>query len=631
MRWQAYLILVIILILPAHVMAEEAGDVMEDIFAIFAEEDLVMTASKYLQPISQSPSTITVITAEEIRESGVTTIPDILRRVPGMEVMQASVAEFNVGIRGENKLLSNKILVMIDGRTVQEDCYDHTFWTAFPIVLEEIEQIELIRGPGSSIWGANAFNGVVNIITKKPEDTPVISVSAVAGEESMSMGSLVHSSRAGKMEYKLSIGYHRADIFDGRDEAALLVNVPEPGLEVFRGNAIIQYRLPQNRRLSLSGGFSDIPRYDGPFFGDGWGDSELGNDYIQFDYQGMQTVLRAYRNRNDIEMKYIEAVVDRPPLINDIHVSSDLYNLEWLYYFNMGRSHKVISGINYRYNDSGGSLLHPDEVRPLNMIGFFFQDEWKPLKTVEVIYGARYDYHTFIHWNLSPRLVFLYHPTLNHTFRLSSGLAYRAPTPMELFSINGGNTELDHEKIITYEAGYSMFAFRRLKGEINLFYNQLSDLISEYIDYKNRYNTETYGGEIHADMLLTSRLKTFMNYSWQQFYDTTRDDLTADRSSVPKHKINGGLNIGMARGLSTDLSFHYVSDVSYSDRVTSRRQLPNDVSSYTIVNLRISYRLWKENLEMAISASNLFDDVHREHPLGDEIGRRFFVSLNFRS
>lgn len=631
MRWQAYLILVIILIVPAHLMAEDGGDVMEDIFAIFAEEELVMTASRYLQPISQSPSTITVITAEEIRESGVTTIPDILRRVPGMEVMQVSVAEFNVGIRGENKLLSNKILVMIDGRTVQEDFQDHTFWTAFPIVLEEIEQIELIRGPGSSIWGANAFNGVVNIITKKPEDTPVISLSAAAGEESMSMGSLIHSSRAGNMEYKLSIGYHRADTFDGRDEAALGVNVPEPGLEVFRGNAIIQYRLPRNRRLSLSGGFSDLPRYDGPFFGDGWGDSELDHDYIQFDYQGMQTVLRGYWNRNDIEMKYIEAAVNKPPLIRDIHVSSDLYNLEWFYYFNMGRSHKVISGINYRYNDSGGSLLHPDEVRPLNMIGVFFQDEWKPLKTVEVVYGARYDYHTFTHWNLSPRGVVLYHPTLNQTFRLSYGMAYRAPTPMELFSINGGNTELDHEKITTYEAGYSMFAFRRLKGEINLFYNQLSELISEYIDYKNRYNTETYGGEIHADVLLTSRLKTFMNYSYQQFYDITRDDLTADRSSVPKHKINGGLNIGMARGLSTDLSFHYVSDVSYSDRVTSRRQLPNDISSYTIVNLRLSYRLWKDNLEMAISASNLFDDVHREHPLGDEIGRKFFVSLNIKS
>jgi len=630
MRWKFCIFLFIYLILPVQVMAEEGEDAMEDIFAIFAEEDMVMTASRYLQPVSQSPSTITVITAEEIRESGVTTIPEILRRVPGMEVMQTSVAEFNMGIRGENKLHSNKLLVMIDGRTVQEDFQNHTFWTALPIVLDDIEQIEVIRGPGSSIWGANAFNGVVNIITKKPEDEQGISVSAAAGEESMSMGSLVHAFRAGGMEYKYSIGYHRADTFDGRDEAALWVNVPEPGIEVFRGNATLQYRLPHNRRMSLSAGFSDLPRYDGPFFGDGWADSELDHDYVQFDYQGLQTVLRGYWNRNDIEMKYIEAAVDRPPLIRDIHLRSDLYNLEWLYYFDIGRSHKAISGINYRYNDSEGSLLHPDEVRPLNMIGFFFQDEWKPLKTVEIIYGARYDYHTFTHWNLSPRLVFLYHPALNHTFRLSSGLAYRAPTPLELFSINGGNTELDHEKIITHEAGYSIFAFRRLKGEINLFYNQLSDLISEYIDYKNRYNTETYGAEIHADLLLTSGLKTFMNYSRQQFYDITKDDPTADRSSVPKHKINGGLNIGVARGLWTDLSFHYVSNVSYASSVTNKRQLPNDIGSYTIVNLRISYRLWKEKLEMAISASNVFDDVHREHPLGDEIGRRFFVSLNFK-
>jgi len=631
MRWMSCLLLLTSLVIPVQVMAEEGVDMMEDIYAIFAEEEMVMTASRYLQPVSQSPSTITVITADEIRESGVTNIPDILRRVPGLEIMQTSVAEFNVGIRGENKLHSNKILVMIDGRTVHEDYQNHTFWTAFPIELEEIKQIEIIRGPGSSIWGANAFNGVVNIITKKPEDTSGISVSAITGEESMSMGSLVHYSGTGRMDYKVSIGYHRADTFNGRDEAALWVNVPEPGLEVFRGNASIQYSLPQNRMMSLSGGFSDLPRYDGPFFGDGWADSELGHDYIQFDYQGIQTILRGYWNRNDIEMKYIEAVVDRPPLIRNIHLRSDLYNLEWLYYFNMGRSHKIISGVNYSYNDSGGTLLHPDEVRPLSMIGFFFQDEWKPLNSVEVIYGARYDYHTFVDWNLSPRLVFLYHPVLNQTLRLSYGLAYRAPTPMELFSINGGNTELDHEKILTYEAGYSVFAFGRLKGEINLFYNQLSDLISEHYDYKNRYDTETYGYEVHADLLLTSRMKTFLNYSRQQFYDITRDDTTADRSSVPEHKINGGLNIGIARDLWTDLSFHYVSDVSYASSVTNRRQLPKDVGSYTIVNLRISYRLWKDRLEMAISASNLFDDVHREHPLGDEIGRRFFVSLNFRN
>ncbi len=630
--WKSYYIIILIsLILPANVIAEEAGDAMEYIFAIFAEEEMVISASKYLQPVSQSPSTITVITSEDIRESRAASIPEILRRVPGIEVMQTSVAEFNTGIRGENKLNSNKLLVMIDGRSVHEDFQNHTFWTAFPIVLEEIEQIEVIRGPGSSIWGANAFNGVVNIITRKPEDTPGVSVSATAGEESMSMGSIVHSSRAGGMEYKLSIGYHRSDTFDGRDEAALLVNIPEPGLEVFRGNAVLQYRLPNNRRLSLSGGFSDTPRYDGPFFGDGWADSKLDNDYVQFDYQGMQTVWRGYWNRNEIEMKYTEAAVDKPPLIRDIRVSSDLYNLEWSYYSNIGRSHKTVSGINYRYNDSKGSLLNPDEVRPLYMVGFYFQDEWKPVKTVEVIFGARYDYHTFTNWNLSPRLVFLYHPALDHTFRLSSGLAYRAPTPMELFSINGGNTELDHEKIVTYEAGYSVFAFRRLKTEVNLFYNQLSDLISEYIDYKNRYDTETYGGEIHADMLISARMKTFINYSYQQFNDMTTDVRTADRSSVPRHKVNGGLNIGIVRGLSTDLSFHYVSDVSYSSTITSRRQLYKDTVSYTIVNLSISYRLWKERLEMALSASNLFDDVHREHPLGDEIGRRFFVSLNITS
>ncbi len=130
-----YLLIIICLICANRTLAEEPGEELEDIFAIFAEEKMVITPSKHPQPISYSPSTITVITADEIQRSGATSIPDILRSVPGMEVMQTSSAEFNVSIRGNNQLHTNKLLVLIDGRSIQEEVQNFTLWTIFPIVL----------------------------------------------------------------------------------------------------------------------------------------------------------------------------------------------------------------------------------------------------------------------------------------------------------------------------------------------------------------------------------------------------------------------------------------------------------------------------------------------------------------
>ena len=155
-----------VLLMPVISFAEDTGKEMENIFSLFAEEEMVYTSSKYLQPISQSPSTITVITAEEIRQSGAITIPEILRIVPGMEVMQTGSGGYNVSIRGNNDLSANKLLVLIDGRSFQEEFNKSVIWVDIPIALEEIDQIEVIRGPGSAIWGANAFDGVVKLSPK---------------------------------------------------------------------------------------------------------------------------------------------------------------------------------------------------------------------------------------------------------------------------------------------------------------------------------------------------------------------------------------------------------------------------------------------------------------------------------
>ena len=170
---------VYMLFAPDHAQAEDvrpssrlpstlSESLLEDVQ--FLKEETVVTAMRYEQPISESPSNIYVITAEDIQRSGATDLPTILRRVPGMEVMQTTGAEFNVSVRGDNQLFSNKLLVLVDGRSIFLDVQGLVKWKLLPVPLLEIQRVEVLLGPASAVYGFNAFDGVVNIITKAPEE-----------------------------------------------------------------------------------------------------------------------------------------------------------------------------------------------------------------------------------------------------------------------------------------------------------------------------------------------------------------------------------------------------------------------------------------------------------------------------
>lgn len=162
---------------PTHAASKESSKVafgttdLQQEFELLKEEQ-VITAAQYNQPISKAPSNIYVITAEDIRNSGALFIPTLLRRVPGMEIIQMTGEDFNISVRGNNQLRANKLLMMVDGRSNFFDAQGGVGWTQLPITLPEIERIEVLKGPASAVYGFNAFDGVVNIITKKPQDLP---------------------------------------------------------------------------------------------------------------------------------------------------------------------------------------------------------------------------------------------------------------------------------------------------------------------------------------------------------------------------------------------------------------------------------------------------------------------------
>ena len=225
-------------------------------------EETVVAASRRAQATIEAPNAITVITGDEIRAAGLLTLPEILRRVPGAEVMVMGVTSANDSFRGFNQRVANKVLVLVDGRPEYQDFIGVSLWSALPVGLEEIERVEVIRGPGSALYGANAMLGVVNIITRAPGTGPALEASGFAGNGNLAGASLV-ASGGGRVRYRASAGYQQAnkytrDFGDDRPDVASRIDDPNLAYRSVRANLTGFLAINQDFSVALSGGINRL-------------------------------------------------------------------------------------------------------------------------------------------------------------------------------------------------------------------------------------------------------------------------------------------------------------------------------------------------------------------------------------
>ncbi|HKE19171.1 MAG TPA: TonB-dependent receptor plug domain-containing protein, partial [Kofleriaceae bacterium] len=221
---------------------------------------IVITSARYGQSPVDAPNAVTIITGDELRASGVTAIPDLLRRVPGIDVMAMSPADYNIGIRGFNDRLANKVLVLVDGRSVYMDFIGATLWSFLPISAADIERIEIVRGPGAALYGANAFSGVINIITRSPGQTgdePQVEV--WGGFPEQGGASLRVADRVGATAYRASGSIERKsrwyrEVDPARREYELMAPHPDDSVRVGRFDVRLDHRLARRTSVSVSGG-----------------------------------------------------------------------------------------------------------------------------------------------------------------------------------------------------------------------------------------------------------------------------------------------------------------------------------------------------------------------------------------
>ncbi len=616
------------------------------------EEETVSIATRYEQPISQAPSNVYVITDEDIRHSGATDIPTILRRVPGLDVMQVTGADFNVSARGDNQLFANKILVMVDGRSIYIDGQGLVFWKSLPVTLPEIKRIEVLKGPASVVYGFNAFDGVINIITKSAQDMKGTTLQFGGGELGTISSAAVQAGSAGKLDYRLSIGHDQNQQWRNNDALAFRSN---------KFNVQTQYNFSGDATLRVAGGFIDTNRFDGPVSNVQIPQSQFNQGYTDVHYQYRNVSIRGWWQGNDIPVDsathpLLSRFVRQTNATGGSNVSftTQTYNLEAQHSLDLSPSNRLSYGLNYRYNRVDGAAV--SELGREDRLGIHLQDEWKIRPSLTLVAGVRYDLHTRINGTWSPRVALVYNLTPEHTFRISGSVAYRPPTlfesnldlrilptvpplfaPIPLF----GSQTLNPEQIISYEAGYQGWWMKhRLRTRLDLFFNHLSDLINFQTigtarTLVNGGEADIYGSEAGIEFLATRWLSGFANVSYQKIGQTFTG---VSRRGGPDWKANVGVRGEWDSGLNGEVAVHYVAGSTYPlielfTLLTPALPAPvsQTVESYTLLNLRGGYRFWHDKAEVAVAVYNALNDKHKEHPLGDTLGSRVmgWVTLRF--
>jgi iron complex outermembrane receptor protein len=641
---------------PKNESGTPLGQGIPDELQLLKEEETVSIASRYEQPISQAPSNVYVITDEDIRHSGAVDLPTVLRRIPGLEVMQVTGADFNVSVRGNNQLVANKLLVMVDGRSIYVDVQGSVYWKAIPVTLPEIKRIEVQKGPASVLYGFNAFDGIINIITKSPEEMKGATVQFGGGAYGTISSSAIYANRYKKLGFRLSYGHDQNQQWRNGSALAYRDN---------KFNVQTEYDLGTDSRLFFSGGLVDVNQFDGLIVSTAVNTGMPTLGYAHAGYERPNFFIRAFWNGYDIN-----GPVTTTPLLAPFFRSTDrnflmlwgnTYNIEAQQAIELGATTRLAAGINYRHNTLSSNFhggFHTED-----RMGFYVQGEWKPSRMVQIVGGVRYDLDTFINPTISPRGSLLFTPVPDHTFRATVAVGYRPPTLAETFGESlifitlpppnpspppisaRGSGNLSPEKIVSYELEYQgWYLQHRLRARAALFYNHISDLIvASALDPGQEGGVaDIYGGEAGLEFLATKWLSGFGNFSYQEIGQTLTG--TSQRAG-PRFKYNAGLRAQWENGLSGEIGYHWVGAATYPlssafSMFSAFGVVPPDpyVGNYHLLNLRGAYRFWQQQAaagylreaEVAVSAFNSLNDKHKEHPLGDLIGSRVMGWLTVR-
>lgn len=605
----------------------------------------VYSVSRKLQRVQDSAAAVFVITGEDIRRSGATSIPEALRMAPGLDVARIDGNKWAVTSRGFNSQFANKLLVLIDGRSVYTPLFSGVFWDVQDTLLEDVDRIEVIRGPGAALWGANAVNGVINILTKTAKQSQGGLLTAGAGNvENGFGGGRVGGKRGDTLFYKAHAKYFNRDGgFDARGDKG------SDQWNLLHGGFRLEWEPSERGQFNLQG---DI--YGGKV-GQRLTAADLSSPSLtrtfdeRSDVSGGNVLGRWTRKRTDGSEFRLQAYYDRTGrLIEEARLSQDIFDVDFQHRFRVGERQEILWGLGGRmWQDraEGGTMFVLDPVHGReHMFSGFVQDEIDLLpRLLRLTLGTKIEYNRHSDFEFQPNARLIWTPDPRHSLWGAVSRAVRTssradrdisldiavlpagapgnPFPAPLLVTLKGNPEFDSEKLIAYETGYRVRPTDRISLDGTLFFNDYDKLrtgipgtpflnplpFPHFVlpqTLANEADGETFGGELAVDWRPTDTLRLQATYTYLriQLHNKTGNDPAAERDEKrsPQQQASFRSSVDLRKDLELDLAVRYVDP------------LPDlHVPAYVALDARLG---WKPlpGLEIAIAAQNLFDRRHPE-------------------
>jgi len=544
----------------------------------FSEEDMVVSASKKVETVAEAPAFVTVITRDDIRRYGYRNLAEALRRVPGLYTNNDLSYQY-LGIRGFARPgdYNSRVLILIDGHRINDPVYDYApIGEDFPIDIQSIERIEIVKGPGSSLWGTNALLGVVNVITRKGSDIDGGRIAGEIGSHQRAKGFLELGKKfdngleiAGSISALDSDGRNRI-YFPEFDDPATNNGVAKglDGAEAARGYLSASY---EGFRFTFVKGQRDKDLPTAPFF---TLFNEPGNKvfadvtFTELSYErnvleefNGTLLLRAYHDWMEYEGDYVyDYGYGAPPLpVNKDFGDSKLWGSEVRFSMEPCSRLNVTTGIEYvdaydlnieNYDDDPWYWPYLDLEGSFDLISYYFQADIELLDELRLVAGTRIDdYSTFgEHW--SPRAALIYTPFEPSTFKILYGEAFRAPDFFELDYAwpgqNVPNPDLEPEEITTWELVWEQKLADRTRLVANLFRFEMEDIIEKVpveptkSQYQNSGRVRSQGLEL---MLESRLLNDITGYMGTTVLEAKDQDSHERLTNSPDFMANAGISI----------------------------------------------------------------------------------------
>jgi len=601
------------------------------------EVTFVSSLFKKETPLEQAAAAVTVVTSDDIRRLGITTLPEALRLVPGLDVARIDSHEWAISARGFNAQFANKLLILMHGRTIYGPAYGGVSWGLHDTVMADVERIEVIRGPGASLWGANAVNGVINILTKSARQTQGLLLSASGGTEDQPSVALRYGGQlSSNLYYRVFGKYFNRDglvTSDGSDAM--------DDWSSLRGGARLDWEPSSASIFTLQGNYYKASIHDNENV------VVLAPPYVtstnaeNLDYGG-NVLGRWTREFSENSTLTLQAYYDR---FRQEQVGTsetrDTIDFDAQHRFGLGERHDIIWGLGYRYTEdkfpTDFFLTWTPPERHDQLFSGFIQDEITLIpRRFTTTVGSKIEHNDYTGFEIQPSARLLWTPTEHQTLwgavsravrtpsryetgaRVNYSVSERPPSSLDLVSLFG-NSHADSEKLIAYELGYRIEPNRRLSVDIAGFYNDYEELL-RFVPgdsfqqgpvtvfpqtVQNSGSAETFGFELSAQWKVLPNWRVAASYSW--LHANVRPDDRAFQGN-PEHQFQ------LRSYLDLPWQMEFNSALYYVDEQTAASGLGMEtIPAYVRLDLGLVWHPTK-SLEIGVWGQNLLDDRHREFP-----------------